>query len=417
MRLLLAVPDAGLEGPLLGRFARADAGTTVVRRCVDLADLLAAAASVPADVAVVALGLRHLDRDAVASLHARGLRVVVVTEGQPGGGHASDPVQPRWGADTVVEADPDTVLRALRSGGPVRSPVSDGGELLGGSRVADVPGGRLVAVWGPAGAPGRTTVAVTVADESARLGVPTLLVDADTYGASVALRLGLLDDLSGLAAACRQAAAGRLTPQQLAGSAVTLDSGLRVLTGLARPDRWAELRPAALDEVWTAARGLVPLTVVDCGFGLERSMESQFDPGVPVRDGATVATVATADTVLCVGRIDPVGLVRLLRDLPALRDAAPTAELVAVLVGSGRRRTGADDAADARRLLAERADLHDVVVVPDDRSGADAALWAGRTLAEAAPASPARLALSELAGRLAGVAPRRARRLRVGRSA
>ena len=55
-----------------------------------------------------------------------------------------------------------------------------------GERVAaEEPGrhGTVVAVWGPTGAPGRTTVAITLADELARLGHETLLVDADVYGA------------------------------------------------------------------------------------------------------------------------------------------------------------------------------------------------------------------------------------------
>src|ERR1019366_10177289 len=46
--------------------------------------------------------------------------------------------------------------------------------------------GRLVAVWGPTGAPGRTTVAVVLATEAARLGCPSLLADADCYGGVIA---------------------------------------------------------------------------------------------------------------------------------------------------------------------------------------------------------------------------------------
>ena len=65
--------------------------------------------------------------------------------------------------------------------------------------------GRLVAVWGPTGAPGRTSVAVALADEAARSGTDTLLVDADTYSGSAAATLGVLDEASGLALACRAA--------------------------------------------------------------------------------------------------------------------------------------------------------------------------------------------------------------------
>jgi Mrp family chromosome partitioning ATPase len=76
--------------------------------------------------------------------------------------------------------------------------------------------GRVVAVWGPAGAPGRTTVAIGVADEAARLGVTTLLADADPYGGTVAPTVGLPDEIAGLALASRDAVAGRLGTVQLA---------------------------------------------------------------------------------------------------------------------------------------------------------------------------------------------------------
>ena len=78
--------------------------------------------------------------------------------------------------------------------------------------------GRLVAVWGPTGAPGRTTVAVVLATEAARLGCSSLLADADCYGGVIAQVLGLLDESPGLAAAVRQANAGNLDLHTLATS-------------------------------------------------------------------------------------------------------------------------------------------------------------------------------------------------------
>ncbi|HAN70940.1 MAG TPA: hypothetical protein DCQ36_05050, partial [Actinobacteria bacterium] len=52
--------------------------------------------------------------------------------------------------------------------------------------------GRLVAVWGPMGAPGRTTIAVGIAEALAERGARVCLIDADTYAPSVALALGLV---------------------------------------------------------------------------------------------------------------------------------------------------------------------------------------------------------------------------------
>ena len=99
---------------------------------------------------------------------------------------------------------------------------------------AAMPGrGRVVAVWGPAGAPGRTTVAIGVADEAARLGVSTLLADADPYGGTVAHAVGLLDETAGLALASRDAAAGRLDTVRLA----QRSRQLRPRPGIAAGDR------------------------------------------------------------------------------------------------------------------------------------------------------------------------------------
>ena len=70
-------------------------------------------------------------------------------------------------------------------------------------------------MWGPTGGPGRTTVAVGVSDEAARLGVNSLLVDADVYGGVVAQVLGLLDESPGIAAACRLASNGTLDVSEL----------------------------------------------------------------------------------------------------------------------------------------------------------------------------------------------------------
>ena len=140
-----------------------------------------------------------------------------------------------------------------------------------------------------------------------RSGVATLLADADTYGGSVAQVLGLLDESPGLAAACRAVSTGSLDLAVLAQAAREVSPNLRVLTGIVRADRWPELRPAALAEVWARARFLAALTVVDCGFALEQDEELSYDTLAPRRNGATLATLEAADLVLAVGRADPVG--------------------------------------------------------------------------------------------------------------
>jgi MinD-like ATPase involved in chromosome partitioning or flagellar assembly len=243
-----------------------------------------------------------------------------------------------------------------------------------------------------------------MADEAARLGMSALLVDADVYGGVVAQMLGLLDESPGLAGAARQAGSGALTTSSLVRLAWAVRPGLRVLTGLARADRWPELRPRAVTAVLDEARTLAELTVVDCAFSLEDDEELSFDTAAPRRNGVTLAVLEAADTVICVSGADPVALQRSIRALDALRDVLPTVEPVIVVNQVRRGPVPGDpqrEIAEAFERFTGRAVGH---FLPADRRGTDAALASGRTLAEAAAGSPLRLALRALTASVAGVA-------------
>jgi MinD-like ATPase involved in chromosome partitioning or flagellar assembly len=241
--------------------------------------------------------------------------------------------------------------------------------------------------------------------------VPTLLADADVYGGVVAQVLGFLDEAPGLAAAVRLANNGQLDLSALARLAPFAAPDLRVLTGISRADRWIELRPAALTQVWRLARSLAAVVVADLGFCLEQDEELSFDTTAPRRNGATLETLADADTLLVVGAADPVGVQRLVRGLGQLREAVPGA-MPRVVVN--RVRAGVVGAAPETQLaeaLERYAGVRDVVFVPEDRDAVDAALLQARALREVRPDSAARQALAEVAAGLAGrPAPGRRRR-------
>ena len=110
-----------------------------------------------------------------------------------------------------------------------------------------------------------------------------------------------------------------------------------------------------------------------------------------------------ADTVLCVSGADPVALQRSVRALGELREVLPDVEPVLVVnqvaARTGRRATrSAEIAAALERFTGREVRFF----LPADRRATDAALAAGRTLAEVAPGSPLRTG--------AAVAGRRARR-------
>ncbi|NEK85348.1 chromosome partitioning protein [Blastococcus saxobsidens] len=421
LQVFTAVTGAGWESELVGALDRDDHGVTVVRRCVDVAELLAAAATGTGQAALLSAELRRLDGETVARLHAAGVAVVGLVE--PGDERAAQRLR-QLGVVQVLpaDADPQAIAAALRdavSGGPVESrDVADlRGALPAPVAPADEPvpaadgGGRVVAVWGPTGAPGRTTVAVGLADEAARLDVPSLLVDADVCGGVVAQVLGLLDESPGLAGAARQAGAGTLDARALVSLAWAVRPHLRVLTGLARADRWPELRPSAVTTVLEEARRLARLTVVDCAFSVEDDEELSFDTVAPRRNGATLAVLEHADTVLCVTGADPVALQRCVRALDQLREVLPDVEPVLVVNQLRRGPVPGDPREEVAAALERFTGRRPRVFLPADRRATDAALAAGRTLAEVAPGSPLRGELRALAAELAGVrAPAAGRR-------
>lgn len=411
--VLTAVTDGQWEADLVAALDRTDLGVAVVRRCVDLADLLATAATGSARAALLSADLRRLDRDALARLALADVAVIGLV--QPGNADAERRLR-QLGVPSVLPADaaPAVIAAAVVEvvGGGTRPPTGYGDprralpdEPPPTGEVAEGPvRGQVVAVWGPTGAPGRTTVAVGLAGELARLGTRTLLADADAYGGAVAPVLGLLDESPGLAAAARLANAGTLDVAALARLARTVAPRLRVLTGISRPDRWPELRPSALESVWALCRGLATVTVVDCGFGLEQDEELSYDTAAPRRNGATLVTLEAADVVIAVGGADPVSLQRLIRGLADLREVRPEPPLVVV----NRLRkgvAGGNPAAEVTAALHRYAGVAAPVLVPYDRAGLDAALAGGRELAEAAPSSATRAALVSLAVRISGTSP------------
>lgn len=417
--VLTAVSDPRWEATVVAGLAdRTD--VHVVRRCVDLPDLLAAAAAGLARTVLLSADLRRLDRDALTRLAVAGVAAVGVVAPD------DEPAELRLrqlGVAQVVAADaaPDEIAVAVTSAtGAISRPMpldysdprSAGGPVPGQALVpeqaagldGDGAPGRIVAVWGPTGAPGRTSVAVGLAAECAAASVPVLLADADAYGGSVAQVLGLLDEAPGLAAACRLANNGTLDLAGLAELALQVRPDLRVLTGISRAERWPELRPAALEAVLGLARGLAPMVIVDCGFCLERDEELSYDTVAPRRNGAALAALAVADIVIATASADPIGLQRFVRAMSDLREVVPGAATITVVtkVRAGVVGGGARPEREIAAALDRYAGVTDVRFIPNDAAGYDAALAAGRTLVEVAPRSPARLALQALAAELSG---------------
>ena len=397
--VLLALTGSALESSVVMALQHPErSGVHIVRRCVDVADLVAAAATGQARAALVAADLPHLDADVVAALRAAHVEPLgVAGEDAPVAAHrlhqiGIGTVLVAGGGDDLAAQVVDSLARStLSEQVPAEEPVAGEGMP---TRL-----GEVVAVWGPTGAPGRSTVAIGLAAELAGLGHPTMLVDADVYGGAVAQHLAILDDVSGLLAAARNAKVGALDPSALAAHC-RQTGGLRILTGLPRPDRWPELSPAAMSAVLVAARATVDYVVVDCGFSLESEEELMFDTAAPRRNGATLCVLERADRVLAVGAADPVGLSRLARGVVDLTAALPWCE-PSIVVNRMRPSLGWS-AAEATAMIERFTGRGPAVVLPEDRTGCDKALVRGQTLAECAPGSALRAGLRAMATDLAG---------------
>ena len=386
---------------------------TVVRRCAALTELVAACQSGLARAVIIAPGAAELTASLVDRLRFTGVVVVALCDRLPGTDspgvdgieYVEATVEPAALAAAVshavgrFEADPTRPRGSLAYADPLGLPDAVAAQPV---QVAEEPGaGRIVAVWGPSGAPGRTTVALNLAAELAAAGSSVLLVDADTYGASIGASLGLLDESAGLAQACRIADQGRFDGTALGRIAVSVavkGGRLRVLTGITRPDRWPELRPAALGKVLEAGRSLAEVTIIDCGFCLEADEELSFDTLAPRRNGAALRCLEVADTVIAVGAADTIGVPRLVKALAELGDAVPTATPRVVFNKVRAAAAGRAPETQLREAWERFGPPFGIsAFLPMDHAAADRALLAGTALLETAPGSPLRLAIAGLA--------------------
>ena len=380
-RLALAL-DPATEDRLLADVV--EHGHTIVARLVGWRDVLAP------DVVVDGAARATQSRELLAGCDERGIRLIALAAGDADRAHAA-----QLGLHEVLDrtAPWPEVDALVRGGVPVPSRLGDPESRARRSAA-------VIAVCGPAGAPGRTTHAVNLAAEIAASGHSVALVDADPYGGAIAPALGLLDEAPGFASACRLAggdALDRVELERIAQRYSAPRASFDVFTGLVGPSRWPELSRERVTSAIQAIGARSEYFVIDTGFSLERDEELTSDQFAPRRNAATFASLAAADRVAMVGLADPVGLSRLLRGHGDLVDLVEP-ERIDVIVN--RVRTGAlgiDAHAQVRQTLRRFAGIADATLLPHDGRATDAAILTARTLRDAAPRSPLRAALREYA--------------------
>jgi MinD-like ATPase involved in chromosome partitioning or flagellar assembly len=343
LAVVLAAGGAPWEGEVLDEIERSP-GLRLMRRCLDLAEVLAL--SELCDVAVVSTDLPGIGADAINALERHGVRVVGIGD----------------------------ELRGHRLGITMVSPgqLQDGVAASAGDAertIAEPAASSIIAVWGPHGAPGRSVIAVTLAAILATRTSRVALVDADPRGGAVAQLLGLLDDVSGLAAACRSADRG--DSAQILDHTVPAGPGLRVLTGVPRADMWSQIRHAPFERVLRHLAASCDHVIVDTG---------------PSLDDHTRLLLDAASQVIVVGRADPVGLARLVRAVHDLGEVPCAADKIVVV--NQLRSSSSWSARDIKGALERLAGVTPDQVLGADYRTLDMAALRGLSPLQAAPNSP-----------------------------
>ena len=398
-QVILALGAVPWEPAMVAALRHPASGMTVVRRCLDAADLRAAVKTTGARRVLVTAALPLMDLDVVRDLQDDGVMVVGVHRAtiEPQDLMADSDRQQleAWRVDHVVtfiaEQPGRTAveLAALSVTNVRRSPASEPTPLASSLPVrphivaaAPEPRGALHVIWGAPGSPGRSTVAITMADALSETEHRVLLIDADSDAPALAAMLAITEPGAGLVAALHRASAGRLQPEDLDDLTVPITRSLHLLAGAPAPMPRADLRPAALARILEVARTWADVVLVDLG-----SSPVPVPSGADHAAWAVVEAMTAADHVHVVGGADPVSLIRLIHALESLTDH----DGVDPVLWITRVRAGVVHGSPVKAISAAltQAGIHQVpVFIPEDQQACDRALRDGATLAECAPHSP-----------------------------
>ncbi len=354
MSVLLCV-RGGLEIEIIEHFATLDPPIEIGRRCADAVELLATAAAGLGNVAVVS----EMDLVTAAELHRCGVRIIGITGTGGVDGHR--------GCDGVASPFAPDIAACIRqvSAEPVREPAPV-------VRMEKGQHGKVIAVWGSGGSPGRSTIARDLAREFSLSG-RTILVDGDVYQPSLAQALAMEQETSAIVASFRALNAGE-RGYQLVERACAHIAGFHFLAGLNVGTRWRELPESVAEEFWPVLRQGWDWSVVDCAAPAERddySFQGQ-------RDGVTLSLLSHADAVLLVGQPGAVGIRRLLDHYDR---ACELGIDVRIVINRAR-----GDRTEITNLVKARG-IAEILWVREDPGHMHAAVESGKLLAEVALAS------------------------------
>ncbi|MGH3654615.1 AAA family ATPase [Glutamicibacter sp.] len=386
----------------------------VTRVCSDIAEAIAACDTGMADVLIVADAQLVPPMEQLDALLMHQTAVVMFFDRPENWKPLPDVLH--LPADTAI-ADLEGRIRAVVQSLNISGTDGALGEI---EPVDDTTGrgGRIVSFWSAPGSPGRSTVALNYAVEAAAAGKTVVLLDADTYAASIAIQLGLMDESASIAQLCRAIDAGSLDVARLNAACSLVQVGeatMRVATGIPRASRWPEVRASALRRASMLLKVHYDVVVLDLAPYIELDEQLSFDTQAPQRNAVTVEMLQCSDELFMIVRADSLGIPRALRAIDELEEALPGLKPKIVFNRVGSSGTGRSP----KRRLIEAWDrfgpTHDIAgYLPNDSAACNASVLGGSPLLEIAPRSLLRTEIRSLAGIKSTVSPkkRNSRRIR-----
>lgn len=267
---------------------------------------------------------------------------------------------------------------------------------------------KVFAVWGPAGSPGKSTIASNIACELALLGQRVLLIDLDTLSPSTSIALGLVETPAGLSACLRLADQGRFTSQEYHRLTVSLQMGrteLRFMPGLTSPARWPEVSYERVRKMLQSIESQLDFVVMDL------PQATEFNPNLAHpsamartsevnRDSLLRDVLAKCMKLIVVSGADPIAAHRFLMIQDYLKECAPRHHPYTVVNRFRTTALGSRARAEIEETYLSLAKVRIDAFVPDEPENFDRALLNGIPLALLKRSSPARHAISDLARQL-----------------
>ena len=241
------------------------------------------------DVVIIDDTSSFLTRDKVVRLREKGTRVVGVFDAleQEGLGPA---FLEKLGIDLSLPStiSPEEMINAITQLQPHTNYAQNAGNteggFSGGVNQQKITNSTVICVGGPAGTCS-TEIAIAIADALTQRKKPTLLIDCDEVGPSIARRLGFhlhpnilsaIDVVSNVSRPLPQVV-GR--PSDRAASAIYFD----VIPGIANLEDWSQLRSDEISDLFAAIKkswrycvtAIGPMLEDLSGYGMERFSSSR----------------------------------------------------------------------------------------------------------------------------------------------